>query len=143
MSGQNCEPLIAELKQIVTVENDQAYKLLQELLSGVESLNRQLTEARETLEQKDKSIDFQSAAIVDLKLRLERTEAEHSICDLVIHTFKADVEIKDRIIRRYREAMDKIYNHNEAARVAVVQHFGTLHPVTEPTPAGGEELRGD
>jgi flagellar biosynthesis chaperone FliJ len=51
MSGQNCEPLIAELKKLVTVENDQAYKLLQELLSGVTTLERQLAEVRGELEQ--------------------------------------------------------------------------------------------
>lgn len=27
----------------------------------------------------------------------------------------------------YRDALDAIYNHNEAARAAVVQHYGTLH----------------
>jgi flagellar biosynthesis chaperone FliJ len=51
MSGQNCEPLIAELKKLVTVENDQAYKLLQELLSGVTTLERQLAEVRGELEE--------------------------------------------------------------------------------------------
>ena len=30
-------------------------------------------------------------------------------------------------LKRYMAAMDKIYNHNEAARAAVVEHFGTLH----------------
>ncbi len=29
---------------------------------------------------------------------------------------------------QYMQAMDAIYNHNEAARAVVVQHFGTLHP---------------
>ena len=32
---------------------------------------------------------------------------------------------------KYRTAMDAIYNHNEAARLAVIQHFGTLHTRTE------------
>lgn len=31
-------------------------------------------------------------------------------------------------LRRYVEAIDAIYSHNEAARVAVVSHFGTYHP---------------
>jgi hypothetical protein len=30
-------------------------------------------------------------------------------------------------LRRYRKSIDKIYNHNEAARAAVVEHFGVLH----------------
>lgn len=30
-------------------------------------------------------------------------------------------------LRRYVTAMDAIYNHNEAARAAVVQHFGLSH----------------
>jgi hypothetical protein len=51
MSGQNCEPLIAELKKLVTVENDQAYKLLQELLSGVTTLERQLAGVRNLAER--------------------------------------------------------------------------------------------
>ena len=49
MSEQNYKLLIAELKQVVTVENDHAYKLLQELLSGIEVMERQLVEARGAL----------------------------------------------------------------------------------------------
>lgn len=30
-------------------------------------------------------------------------------------------------LRRYMTALDAIYNHNEAARAAVVQHFGLWH----------------
>jgi predicted RNase H-like nuclease (RuvC/YqgF family) len=30
-------------------------------------------------------------------------------------------------LQRYRTAMDRIYNHNEAAMVAVIQHFGVRH----------------
>jgi len=29
---------------------------------------------------------------------------------------------------KYMKGLDAIYNHNEAARAAVVQHFGTIHP---------------
>lgn len=32
------------------------------------------------------------------------------------------------VLGSYCVAMGKIYNHNEAARAAVVQHFGTVHP---------------
>ena len=37
-------------------------------------------------------------------------------------------------LRRYVKAMDDIYNHNEAARAAVIQHFGLSH---QHTPLGG------
>jgi hypothetical protein len=30
-------------------------------------------------------------------------------------------------IRRARKALDAIYNHNEAARAAVIQHYGLNH----------------
>lgn len=30
-------------------------------------------------------------------------------------------------LRRYMAALDAIYNHNEAARAAVIQHFGLWH----------------
>ena len=30
-------------------------------------------------------------------------------------------------LRRYVKAIDDIYNHNEAARAAVIQHFGMNH----------------
>ncbi len=30
-------------------------------------------------------------------------------------------------LQRYVDAIDAIYNHNEAARAAVILHFGTLH----------------
>lgn len=30
-------------------------------------------------------------------------------------------------LRRYIKAIDDIYNHNEAARAAVIQHFGMNH----------------
>ena len=30
-------------------------------------------------------------------------------------------------LRRYVKAIDDIYNHNEAARAAVIQHFGLNH----------------
>lgn len=30
-------------------------------------------------------------------------------------------------LQRYVDAIDAIYNHNEAARAAVTLHFGTLH----------------
>ena len=46
--------------------------------------------------------------------------------------------------RRYRKAIDDIYNHNEAARTAVVQHFGLHHPRFEskdPIEAENERLR--
>jgi hypothetical protein len=43
-------------------------------------------------------------------------------------------------LRKYRVAMDALYNHNEAVRAAVVQHFGTLHPqaalASQPAPEG-------
>jgi hypothetical protein len=32
------------------------------------------------------------------------------------------------LLRRYVLAIDDIYNHNEAARQAVVVNFGTVHP---------------
>jgi hypothetical protein len=37
-------------------------------------------------------------------------------------------------LRRYVKAMDAIYNHNEAARAAVIQHFGLNH---QHAPLGG------
>jgi hypothetical protein len=37
-------------------------------------------------------------------------------------------------LRRYVAAIDAIYNHNEAARAAVIQHFGFNH---QHTPLGG------
>ena len=37
---------------------------------------------------------------------------------------------------KYRKAMDDIYNHNEAARAAVVEHFGLRH--STPTTDKGE-----
>jgi hypothetical protein len=37
-------------------------------------------------------------------------------------------------LRRYVKAMDAIYNHNEVARAAVIQHFGLNHL---HTPLGG------
>lgn len=33
-------------------------------------------------------------------------------------------------LEKYSQAMDAIYNHNAAARAAVVQHFGTAHAVS-------------
>lgn len=30
-------------------------------------------------------------------------------------------------LQRYVDSIDAIYNHNEAARAAVIMHFGTLH----------------
>jgi hypothetical protein len=30
---------------------------------------------------------------------------------------------------KYKTGMDKIYNHNEAARHAVIEHFGIHHPL--------------
>ena len=38
--------------------------------------------------------------------------------------------------RRKKKALDAIYNHNEAARAAVIQHYGTLH---SPVPTGDAE----
>lgn len=41
-------------------------------------------------------------------------------------------------LRRYVRAMDAIYNHNEAARAAVIQHFGLNHghtPISGSSPA--------
>jgi hypothetical protein len=32
-------------------------------------------------------------------------------------------------LEKYKTAMDALYNHNSATRAAVVQHFGTLHPI--------------
>lgn len=32
-------------------------------------------------------------------------------------------------VKKYAEAMDKIYNHNEACRYAVIEHFGIHHPL--------------
>lgn len=34
-------------------------------------------------------------------------------------------------LARYFDAIDAIYNHNEAARAAVIMHFGTLHRVAD------------
>lgn len=44
------------------------------------------------------------------------------------------VELNQRlftVLRRYRIAMNEIYNHSAAARSAVVQHFGTIHDLVE------------
>lgn len=42
---------------------------------------------------------------------------------------RTNAELNDlqKILDRYRKAMDAIYNHNEAARAAVIQHFGDHH----------------
>jgi seryl-tRNA synthetase len=48
-------------------------------------------------------------------------------------------------LRRYMKAIDDIYNHNKAARLAVIQHFGLNHEkfilanveVTESSPKKG------
>lgn len=47
---------------------------------------------------------------------------------------QAAEKMKSSIVT-YKHSMDKIYNHNEAARYAVVKHFGTTHPY----PNGFEE----
>lgn len=37
------------------------------------------------------------------------------------------VEISIEALRKYRNAIDDLYNHNEATRIAVVKYFGTCH----------------
>ena len=34
----------------------------------------------------------------------------------------------EEVVEKYRKAIDDIYNHNEAARAAVIAHFGLHHP---------------
>lgn len=43
-------------------------------------------------------------------------------------TLEAKLGKARECIGKYRRAIDAIYNHNEATRAAVVQHFGVLHP---------------
>jgi len=36
-------------------------------------------------------------------------------------------DARDEAIRRMRKALDAIYNHNEACRAAVLEHYGNVH----------------
>jgi len=40
--------------------------------------------------------------------------------------------LQDGEVARLRKALDDIYNHSEAARVAVVEHYGTTHGAHRP-----------
>lgn len=45
--------------------------------------------------------------------------------------FGNDMRMAAATLKSYVNAMDAIYNHNEAARVAVIQHFGIHHKASK------------
>lgn len=53
----------------------------------------------------------------------KRLNAEHALTAL-----EHKLEVAIEAIEKYRVAMDKLYNHNEAVRHAVIEHFGLHHP---------------
>jgi hypothetical protein len=60
-------------------------------------------------------------------------QLEGSAADLnsgVYHEFAKDMHLAAIALRKYVTAMDAIYSHNEAARAAVIQHFGIHHAIT-------------
>lgn len=44
--------------------------------------------------------------------------------------FGDDMRMAAATLRSYVNAMDAIYNHNEAVRAAVIQHFGIHHKIS-------------
>jgi alanyl-tRNA synthetase len=149
MSGQNCEPLIAELKKLVTVENDQAYKLLQELLSGVTTLQRQLAEVRGELE-KERAHSNENAAYAAQQIESVTTERDtlHSqlqqareerdtevlaFADGVIALITAEQKIMCSSYSIHRYGINKVCNRLKL-------FVGDL--LKKPLPAAGEKEKG-
>ena len=54
-------------------------------------------------------------------------ESDDAYMQRVYGCSKKEWKARTRALKKYVKAIDAIYNHNEAARAAVIQHFGTLH----------------
>ncbi len=74
----------------------------------------------------------------DIKRLNNQLAAEREKIEPAGKTFKSDAEIlrlREKVqtladaLKKYMLAMDSIYNHNLAARQAVIQHFGTIHHI--------------
>jgi hypothetical protein len=73
-------------------------------------------------------------ADAELEKKFEQ-RCERGLCKGAALFAKASKEHDDKVrkplveaLRIYHEAMDALYNHNEATRKAVVTYFGTAHP---------------
>ena len=51
-------------------------------------------------------------------------------------------DARDEAIRRMRKALDAIYNHNEACRAAVLEHYGNVHDFMEIDAASADKESG-
>ena len=49
-----------------------------------------------------------------------------------LYAAERELRLLRAAVGKYKTAMDALYNHNEAVRHAVVEHFGVTHPVIEP-----------
>lgn len=105
---------------------------------GMESLRREIDRLEALLKQKQRDaqgICRELASYINdvtllkkSRIRLGKIAVEQSTRYL-----KAEEEnvLLKSVIRKYKTGIDKIYNHNEAARVAVAQNFGVSHPITD------------
>jgi hypothetical protein len=98
------------------------------LLMEKEALERQLADERTRGQGLYEVLKALEAEITTLRSSLEGVTGERDGHLLEVVRLRGFLKI-------YRDALDSIYNHNEAARAAVVMHFGTTHPVIElPSP---------
>lgn len=52
---------------------------------------------------------------------------DEEMTEIIKSAIEKATEEKQKILDKYTTAMDAIYNHNDSARSAVIQHFGTIH----------------
>lgn len=75
----------------------------------------------------EETLRAENAALVErLKEQWDKTNTEYVRVSKACSRLTADLAQARAALERYRVAMDKIYNHNEATRAAVIQYFGTL-----------------
>jgi hypothetical protein len=67
-----------------------------------------------------------SLLVSDLIAEL-RSQAEDMRCQQNLGSYADRTEDAADTLEKYVKAMDAIYNHNAAARAAVIQHFGLWH----------------
>ncbi len=99
---------------------DAARNRILDLEQQLSAKQKELEETTDTLHQQIRNDQQQLAA------EREKIKQHWIIHDLASQREQTLVDA----LQKYMVAMDAIYNHNEAARTAVVQHFGTLHPPT-------------